>query len=92
MHAPAVLNTTPPGHIQLWFWQRPRILALQVQELLEDAEIVERLRSVRKYAKASNGAAADFPLAPQQPPQLSPEYGYPLKSWVDEEDEIVLSR
>ena len=64
---------------------------LQVQEMLEDTEIFERLQSVRKYAKSSDGKA-DFPIAPQRPPQLSPDQAYSLRSWVDETDNIVLSR
>jgi len=63
---------------------------VQIQEHLEDAEIVERLKSVRKYAKATNGSAP-FPLPPQQPAPLSPDYGYPLRSWIDETDEILIS-
>lgn len=63
---------------------------VQIQEHLEDAEIVERLKSVRKYAKATNGAAP-FPLPPQQPAQLSPDFGYPLRSWIDETNEILIS-
>lgn len=57
--------------------------------MLEDAEVLERLQSMRKYA---TDPKADFPVPPQRPPKLSPEYGWGLKSWVDETDEIVLSR
>ncbi|DBB13646.1 TPA: hypothetical protein ACH3X3_000668 [Trebouxia sp. C0006] len=64
--------------------------AAAIQEHLEDAEIVERLKSVRKYAKATNGSAP-FPLPPQQPAPLSPDYGYPLRSWIDETDEVLIS-
>lgn len=79
-------------HNSVLFWQQAlRLLAGQVQEVLEDAEIAERLRSMRKYAKDTTGTA-EFPIPPPQPPQLSPEYNPPLKSWVDETDEIVLSR
>ena len=59
--------------------------------MLEDTEILDRLQSMRKYAKSTDGKA-EFPIAPPKPPQLSPEYGYGLKSWVDETDEIVLSQ
>ena len=71
-------------------WCLKSLLLLQVQEQLENDEIVERLKSVRKYAKATNGSAP-FPIPPQQPPPLSPDYAYPLDSWVDETDEIRLS-
>lgn len=87
-----MLSTSSLRNIPLYKCIRLQVILypfLQVQEMLEDTEIVERLKSMRKYA---TDPKADFPIPPQQPPTLSPEYSWGLKSWVDETNDIVLSR
>ena len=64
-------------------------LVWQVQMMLEDAEVLERLKSVRKYA---NNVEAPFPIAPERPEQLDPNFAYPLQDWVTPAEEIVVSR
>lgn len=64
---------------------------MQMQDQLQDAEILQRLTSMRRYAKDNSTEDVPFPDSPIDDPQELPSaYGYPLETWVKNTDEIVL--
>lgn len=66
------------------------VLHLQMQELLQDEEILNRLKAMRRYAKDKSD---DVPFPPSPDPdaaELPPVYGWPLETWVKPADDIVI--
>ena len=62
----------------------------QMQELLQDEEILERLKAMRRYAK-DNSDNVPFPPSPiPDASELPPVYGWPLETWVKPADDIVV--
>lgn len=78
--ASAVLETSSPL----------AVLCPQMQEILQDKEILDRLKAMRRFAKdgSDNVPFPPSPLPDQE--ELPPVWGWPLETWVKPADDIVV--